>query len=122
MQLLNRAAKFTSNRNDLKSVYLTYIRSILEQSAVVWHSSLSAKNRRDLERVQKVAVRVILGEKYSNHKNGLKVLRLETLAKRREKLCLKFAKNCLQNDKVKNMFPRTKNKHINISKSFLYSI
>ena len=43
MQLLNTAASFTSNRVELKDIYLTYIRSIAEQSAVVWHSSLSRK-------------------------------------------------------------------------------
>ena len=43
MQLLNAAAAFTSHRIDLKNIYLTYIRSIVEQSAVVWHSSLSKK-------------------------------------------------------------------------------
>ena len=59
MKLLNRAASLTSNVNDLKSIYLTYVRSILEQSADVWHSSLTRKNRKDLERLQKV----ILGEK-----------------------------------------------------------
>ena len=41
MQLLNSAASFTSKRNDLKNIYLTFIRSIVEQSAVVWHSSLT---------------------------------------------------------------------------------
>ena len=51
MQLLHKAASFTSNIHDLKSIYLTYIRSVLEQSAVVWHSGLTAKNRKDLERV-----------------------------------------------------------------------
>ena len=40
MQLLNTAAGFTTNVQDLKNIYL---RSILEQSAVVWHSSLSSK-------------------------------------------------------------------------------
>ena len=43
MQLLNKAAKFTSKIQDLKKIYMTYIRSILEQSAVVWHSSLTKK-------------------------------------------------------------------------------
>ena len=33
------------------------------------------------------------------------------LEKRREILCLKFAKNCLKNDKVKDMFPIKKSKH-----------
>ena len=54
MQLLNAAAAFNSNRNDLKDIYLNFIRSILEQSAVVWHSSLSVKNKMDLERIQNV--------------------------------------------------------------------
>ena len=66
MQLLNAAASFTSNIYELRSIYLTYIRSVLEQSAVVWHSSLTSKNRKDLERVQKAAVRVILKKRYLN--------------------------------------------------------
>ena len=45
MQLLNAAAAFTSNRKDLKDIYLTFIRSIVEQSAVVWHSGLSKRNK-----------------------------------------------------------------------------
>ena len=71
MQLLNAAASYTSAKNDLKDIYLTFIRSVLEQSAVVWHSSLTKKNRQDLERVQKAAIRVIMGKSYSRYKNGL---------------------------------------------------
>ena len=48
MQLLNAAAAFTNNRQELKDIYLTFVRSILEQSAVVWHSSLSVRNTTDL--------------------------------------------------------------------------
>ena len=111
MTLLNAAAGFTSARNDLKNIYLTFIRSVVEQSAVVWHSSLNKKNRQDLERVQKAAVRVIMGKNYSTYKNGLKVLKMDTLEKRRELLCLRFAKNSLKSEKVKNMFPLKKSKH-----------
>ena len=71
MQLLHRASGFTSNVPDLRSIYLIYIRSVLEQSAVVWHSGLTKKNRKDLERVQKSAVRVILKGKYTTYKEGL---------------------------------------------------
>ena len=80
---------------DLKKIYLTFIRIILDQPAVVWHSSLTAKYRRDLERVQKSTIRVILGKNYSNYKDGPKKLNLETLNQIRETICLKFAKNCL---------------------------
>ena len=105
MLLLSRAATFTSNSQDLKRIYLTYIRSIVDQSAVVWHSSLTKKNRNDIERIQKVAVRIILGKNYTNYNEGLKQLRLQNLNDRRENACLKFAQKCIKNDKVKNMFP-----------------
>jgi hypothetical protein len=52
-----------------------------------------------------------MGKKYLSYKNGLKSLNLENLDDRREKLCLKFAKNCLKHEKVKNMFPKNIPKH-----------
>ena len=87
------------------------LRSKLEQSAAVWHSSLTKKNTSDLERVQKCALRVILGEKYLNYKNALEIVKLDSLEKRREKLCLKFAKQCLRHEKLKSMFPKKVHNH-----------
>ena len=111
MQLLHVAASFTASKKDLKDIYYTFIRSVLEQSAVVWHSSLTNKNRSDLERVQKGAVRVIMGKHYTSYKNSLKMLNMESLEKRREILCLKFAKKCTMNEKLKNLFPLNKTGH-----------
>ena len=51
MLLLQNAAKFTKESSDLKSTYLTFIRPVFKQSAIVWHSSLSKKNMNDLERI-----------------------------------------------------------------------
>ena len=64
-----------------------------------------------LERVQKAAVKVILGRIYNNYNDGLRKLRIENLDERRKQLCLRFAKNCLKNDKVKGMFPKRKTIH-----------
>ena len=111
MQLLYKASNYTNCREDLKAIYLTYIRSVAEQSAVVWHSSLSAKNRKDLERIQKAAAKVILGKRYTTYKNALKELRIDSLNDRRRKMCLIFAKKSLKNEKVKNMFTTNKSKH-----------
>ena len=111
MQFLHRAAKFTNNIRDLKKIYMLQIRSKLEQSAVVWHSSLTKKNISDLERVQKSALRLILKEKYIDYKNALNVMKLDTLEVRREKLCLKFAKACLKNEKLFDMFPKSTKSH-----------
>ena len=111
MQLLFKTASFTSNVNDLKNIYFTFIRSILEKSAVVWHSSLSKKNRLTLERVQKAAIKIILKNRYTNYEKGLELLRMESLDERRRHLCLKFAKNCLKNDKLNGMFNKRKDMH-----------
>ena len=97
---------------DLKNIYLTFVRSVLEKSAVVWHSSLTKKNKAALERVQKAAVRVILGNSSITYQEGLKKLNIEKLDNRREKLCLNFAKKCLTNEKVKHMFPKKISKHL----------
>ena len=64
-----------------------------------------------MERVQRAAVRVIMGNDFTNYKNGLKCLNLVTLEERRKLLCLKFAKNCLNSDKVKKLFPLKKSQH-----------
>ena len=89
---LHKAPKFTRNINDLKRIYMLQVRSKLEQSAVLWHFGLSGKNRNSLERVQKSALRVILGKSYTSYNNALKELNIDSLQDRRESLCLKFAK------------------------------
>ena len=52
------------------------------------HSSITVENREDLERVQKTVLKIILDLRYKSYQNALDILELETLEKRREKLCL----------------------------------
>ena len=106
MFLLHNVSKFTSKISDQTTVYKIFIRSILENSCVVWHSSLSEQNSSDIERIQKSACKVILKDYYSTYESALKLLKLETLKTRREKLCKSFAKKCTRNVKVKSMFPK----------------
>ena len=44
MELLRKVASFGTPQDDLKTIYILFIRSILEQSATVWHSSLTEDN------------------------------------------------------------------------------
>ena len=105
MQLLNNAAQFTSQIIDLESIYTTFIRPVLEQSSPVWSSSLTEENSTDIERVQKTAIKIIMGKKYNCYKSALLELNLKTLSQRRIDLSLVFAKRTIQNKKVKKMFP-----------------
>ena len=79
MELLRRVASLGPSKSDLKQIYAVFIRSQLEQSAVVWHSSLTEQNKSDLDQVQQSALKVILGQKYETYKKALSDLDLETL-------------------------------------------
>ena len=57
MRMLHIASKFIKNKQDLIQIYKTFIRSKLEYSCTVWHSSLTKTNESDIERVQKAAVK-----------------------------------------------------------------
>ena len=111
MELVRRVASFGTPVEDLKTIYILFVRSHLEQSATVWHSSLTQDNRDDLERVQKSALKIILQEKYINYKNALNHLNIESLEDRREEICLNFAKKCVKNNKLKSMFPLNDKNH-----------
>ena len=63
-ELLRRVASFNPPEENLKEIFILFIRSILGQSSTVLHSSLSEENSGDLERVQNTAVKFILKEKY----------------------------------------------------------
>ena len=54
---------------------------------------------------------MILKSKYETYNKSLKYLRLETLEVRRKKLVLKFANNCKENPKTKDLFPLKMKQH-----------
>ena len=111
MQLVRKVASFEASEEDIKNVYFLFVRSLLEQSATVWHSSITEENNQDLERVQKSAVKLILGEQYVDYKKGLIKLDMESLTDRRENLCLNFSLKCVRDPKTEGMFPETKKAH-----------
>ena len=88
MELLRRVSAFSPSDEDMKTLYILFIRSLLEQSAPVWHSSLTEQDSAAIERVQKSAVRIILGNRYVGYKKSLQKLDLQSLNDRREELWL----------------------------------
>ena len=100
MRLLHKLSEFGAPRSDLVAIYTSYIRSILEQNATVWHSSLTNENQEDLERVQKSAFKVILKQKYKSYNEACIILNLEPLYKRRQELCTNFAIKSVKNSSI----------------------
>ena len=123
LQLLVKVASFNPPIEDLKLIYTSFIRSLLEQSCVVWHTSLSKENANDLERVQKTSMKIIFGEQYKGYRKSLNTLNLTTSSERREFLCQNFAKKCTKNEKMKKLFPlKNKNHIMNTRKSEKYKV
>ena len=111
MTILRKLNAFEVAMEDLINIYILFIRSRLEYSAVVWHSSITGGERIELERVQKVALRLILREDYDNYQHALEISNLETLETRRKALCLKFAKKCTKSEHSQDIFPLNSNHH-----------
>ena len=82
-------------------VYVKEVRSVLELAVPAWHSGLTIKQSKDIERVQRVALYIILSDNITgkcefDYDMSLVVLGLEPLYIRREKLSLTFAKKSLK--------------------------
>ena len=105
MDILRKLFNFEIPIDDLIIIYIAHIRSHLEQSCVIWHASISEESSNAFERVQKIALRLILKQGYISYQNALEITGFILLSERREDLCLQFAKSCVKNDKAKSMFP-----------------
>ena len=100
-----------------------FIRSKLDSSSVVWHNSLTEKDINSLERVQKASVKIILKNNYKNYESALEMLNLDNLSDRRKKQSLKFAKDCLKHEQMKQMFPiNEKNSQIQTRHKEMYKV
>ena len=89
--ILRRMLKLDLDVYQMFDVYTKEIRSILEMAVPVWHSGLTNQQTMDIESIQKVAMRIILKDKYINYPLACQTFSTMTLADRRTKLCSKFA-------------------------------
>ena len=70
----------------------------------MWNSSLTGDHISKLERIQKTALHVILGECYRSYNQALKQCGLVKLSDRRRLLCITFAKKSLKDKKFSKWF------------------
>ena len=88
--MLRRLMNLGASESQLLDIYTKQIRSVFELVVPVWHSSLTSTDSLNIERVQKSAFHVILGQKYNSYNNACSYLKVQTLYERRQHLCLKF--------------------------------
>ena len=90
---------------DLIDVYILYIRSLLEYCSVVWHSTLTVEQSQNIENVQKLSLKIILGPSYNSYSHALELTGLDRLEVRREDRCLQFGIKSLLHPTHSKMFP-----------------
>ena len=61
----------------------------------VFHSGLTLNQSRDIENIQKKALRIILGKVYPNYEEACTLLSCEPLSDRRDTLCFTFVKRAV---------------------------
>ena len=105
LSLLTKLKYVGVSKDDLLEIYILFIRSVLEYCCVAFHSSLTVEQSKTLETVQKVCLKVILGQEYDGYDNALKLTGVKTLHQRREDRCLSFSIKSLKHPVHKRLFP-----------------
>ena len=102
--MIRRLQPLGATVEELVEVYQTQIRCLLEFAVAAWSCGLTKAQCRQIERVQKCALAIILQEDYINYSDALKNMNLKSLEDRRYDLCLNFAKKAQKHPKFSRWF------------------
>ena len=102
--LLRRLKKFGVPTEELLDTYTLKVRSMLEMAVPVWQPALTKGEATLIERVQKSALRIILGQNYFSYDDALDTLQIEKLDIRRTQLCKSFATKSAKSEKYSGWF------------------
>ena len=108
--VLRRLKRLGASESDLVYVYFKQIRCVLELAVPVWTPGLTMQEEKMIERVQKAALYIILGDKYQSYSQALEKLNCEPLQVRRQSLCLRFARKALRHEKYSKWFKTNSSK------------
>jgi len=78
------------SRDDLLYFYSSDIRPVFECACPAWHTSLTQQQTRQIESIQKRALRIIFNSNCIDYENFCIIHQLQTLAERRTELCKSF--------------------------------
>ena len=106
LYMLRRLRSLGTPGNELGGVYKTFILPTLCYCSPAFSSSLNITQKQQLERVQKRACKIILGQAYEGYENALATLSLPTLSQRHKQALYKFGKDLLTHPRHRNFLPQ----------------
>ena len=102
--MLRRLKGLGASEAEMLDVYQKQVRSVLELAVPVWQPALTQHETKQIERVQRCALYIILGEEYESYESALDTLESDNLNDRRTKLCQNFAKKSFKHPNYTNWF------------------
>ena len=96
--ILKRMLNFGFTHVEAYDVYQKEVRSVLEYAVPVWHSGLTHKQSSEIESIQRLAFKIILGPAYVTYEAACSYFRTLTLEQRRLDICLKFVRKNIESD------------------------
>ena len=112
MTMLTKLKYAGLSRKKLINIYCLFVRSSAEYCSVVWHQNLTQAQSNKIERLQVVALKIILGKDcpkkedgHCDYENVLKLCNLDSLFVRRKKRMLDFGKKCINHSSLSRLFP-----------------
>ena len=112
--MLRRLKGLGASEVEMLDVYQKQVRSVLELAVPVWQAGLTQQEVKQIERVQRTALYIILGDKYTSYDQALDLLECDKLSDRRYKLCETFAKKSQKHPKYQNWFCENKSTAPNV--------
>ena len=112
---LNHIKRAGVDKEIMIKVYCVMLRPIVEYCHVIYHSMLTKEQEKQLERLQRQALTIILGFGIE-YEDMLALVGIESLKCRREKAFLNFANKLSQNVRYSDWFPLNEETGMNLRK------
>ena len=104
MWLLRRLKKLNLDEDLVLDFYLKEIWPLAEHGVAIWNSGLTKGQVSDLEKIQKIALKIILNENYTSYDVACTLMNILPLEIRRTDLCTAFAKNLYKSPRCNEFF------------------
>ena len=112
MWLLRRMKYLKLENEVIIDYYIKEVRPLTEQGVPIWNSSLTKKQINAIEKIQKVALKIILGQEYKSYDSACQIFGLQKLSTRRLELSTKFSIELYRSNRCEEFFTPV-NKNVN---------
>ena len=108
MWLLRRLKLIKLDAEVFLDYYLKEIRPLAEHGVAMWNSGLTKGQINDLEKIQKVALKIILDDNYTSYEVACTLMSISPLEYRRTDLCTNYAMTLFRSPRSSEYFTPAK--------------